>query len=448
VLKRLLFFVYGVVSYLIFLATFLYAIAFVGGFAVPRRLDGPLQTSLPAALAINCALLTIFAVQHSVMARRWFKERWTQIVPWTIERSTYVLCASLALLLLFWQWRPIGIEIWSVENATARVVLWTLFAAGWSTVLVVTFLINHFDLFGLRQVWLPLIGRPYTKVSFRTPLPYRFIRHPLYFGFLLAFWMTPTMTLAHLVFALVTTAYIVVAIQFEERDLVSEHGAAYEEYRQRVPMLLPRCRPILTTEQAGMRPKAKAATLGALVVMSCWSAQTLAQGGQTHTLASQHQQATADRKGEASAFIKVVRESTERFSDVSVAEAEGYGLTFGCVSGSDWGAMGLHYVNFPLVLDGVLDPKRPEIILYEPMPNGRLRITGADYLVLADAWHANNVAPPELGGQLLHFFESPNRFGLPPFYTLHVWAWKENGNGAFVNWHPKVSCDGFSGPNP
>ena len=133
--------------------------------ACPRRLDGPLQTSLPAALPIDCALLTIFAVQHSVMARRWFKERWTQIVPWTIERSTYVLCASLALLLLFWQWRPIGIEIWSVDDPAARVVLWTLFAAGWATVLTVTFLINHFDLFGLRQVWLPLIGRPYTRVS-------------------------------------------------------------------------------------------------------------------------------------------------------------------------------------------------------------------------------------------------------------------------------------------
>jgi protein-S-isoprenylcysteine O-methyltransferase Ste14 len=239
VLKRLLFFVYGVASYLIFLATFLYAIAFVGGFVVPRRLDGALETSLPTALAIDCVLLTIFAVQHSVMARRWFKERWTQIVPWAIERSTYVLCASLALLLLFWQWRPIGIEIWSVENAAARLVLWTLFAAGWATVLTVTFLINHFDLFGLRQVWLPLIGRPYTRVTFRTPLPYRFVRHPLYFGFLLAFWMTPTMTVAHLVFAVATTAYIVLAIQFEERDLVAEHGAVYEEYRRRVPMLLP-----------------------------------------------------------------------------------------------------------------------------------------------------------------------------------------------------------------
>src|SRR5215510_13718007 len=239
VLKRLLFFAYGAACYLIFLATFLYAIAFVGGFAVPTRLDDDPQGSFVGALMIDCALLTLFAVQHSVMARRWFKERWTRIVPWTIERSTYVLCASLALLLLFWQWRPIGIPIWSVENPVGRAALLTLFAAGWATVLTVTFLINHFDLFGLRQVWLPLVGRPYTRVSFRTPLPYRFVRHPLYFGFLLAFWMTPTMSLAHLVFAIATTAYIVLAIQFEERDLVHEHGARYEEYRRTVPMLLP-----------------------------------------------------------------------------------------------------------------------------------------------------------------------------------------------------------------
>lgn len=241
--KRVLFFAYGAAAYLIFLATFLYAIAFVGGFLVPRRLDGPTETSLPVAIVIDCALLAVFAIQHSVMARRWFKERWTQIIPWTIERSTFVLCASLALLLLFWQWRPIGIEIWSVEHPAARAVLWTLFAAGWATVLVVTFLINHFDLFGLRQVWLPLIGRPYTRVQFVTPLPYRFVRHPLYFGFLLAFWMTPHMTLAHLLFAVATTAYIVLAIQFEERDLVAEHGATYEAYRREVPMLVPALRP-------------------------------------------------------------------------------------------------------------------------------------------------------------------------------------------------------------
>ena len=238
-LRRLLFFAYGVTAYALFLATFLYAAAFVGGFAVPRQLDGPAEISAPVALSIDCALLAIFAVQHSVMARRWFKERWTQIVPWTIERSTYVLCASLALLLLFWQWQPIGAEIWSVDDPILRSVLWTWFAAGWVMVLGVTFLINHFDLFGLRQVWLPLVGRPYTRVPFRTPLPYRYVRHPLYLGFLLAFWTTPTMTVAHLVLAITTTAYVVVAIQFEEKDLVAEHGAPYEAYRRSVPMLLP-----------------------------------------------------------------------------------------------------------------------------------------------------------------------------------------------------------------
>ena len=237
--ERLLFFAYGTVAYLIFLATFLYAIAFIGGFAVPTQLDGPSQGSMIASLAIDALLLTVFAVQHSVMARKWFKERWTQIIPWDIERSTYVLCASAALLLLFWQWRPIGIQVWTIENNLARLIVWVLFAAGWGTVLLMTFVINHFDLFGLRQVWLPLIGRPYTPVAFRTPLPYRVIRHPLYFGFLLAFWMTPHMRLAHLVFAVATTTYIVLAIQFEERDLLTEHGASYAEYRRKVPMLLP-----------------------------------------------------------------------------------------------------------------------------------------------------------------------------------------------------------------
>lgn len=238
-LRRLLFFAYGLGCYVIFLGTFLYAIGFVGGFGVPRRLDGPLGASLPYAVAIDCALLTVFAVQHSVMARRWFKERWTRVVPWALERSTFVLCASLALMLMFWQWRPIGVQVWFVENSAGRTVLWTLFAAGWMIVLVMTFFINHFDLFGLRQVWLPLTGKPYTKVAFQTPLPYRLVRHPLYFGFLLAFWMTPNMTIAHLLFAVATTAYIVLAIQFEERDLVREHGPAYAEYRRAIPMLLP-----------------------------------------------------------------------------------------------------------------------------------------------------------------------------------------------------------------
>ena len=169
--------------------------------------------------------------------------------------------------------------------------------------------------------------------------------------------------------------------------------------------------------------------------------------GQLPTSAQNHQghASTASAAGNAETLVKAVRESTERFKDVSVAEAEGYGLQFGCVSGPDWGAMGLHYVNFPLVLDGVLDPAKPEIVIYEPLPNGKLQLVGADFLVLADAWHAKNPGPPQLMGQLLHLFEAPNRFGLPPFYTLHVWAWKDSPTGMFANWHKNISCDSFRG---
>jgi len=254
---RIVFFVYGCLAYVLFLATFLYAIAFVGGFAVPIQLDSPATTPFATALAIDMVLLGVFAVQHSVMARRWFKRRWTQIVPWAIERSTYVLFASLALDLLFWQWRPLGGPVWTVDHPVAHALVWTIFAWGWLQVLVVTFYINHFDLFGLRQVWLHLVGRHYTRVGFATPAPYRLVRHPLYLGFLLAFWAAPTMTAAHLVFAVATTAYIVLAIQFEERDLAHEHGAPYQDYRRRVPMLLPsllgRSVPENAPEQASMR---------------------------------------------------------------------------------------------------------------------------------------------------------------------------------------------------
>jgi methanethiol S-methyltransferase len=250
---RVLYFVYGCFAYLLFLGTFLYAIAFVGGFGVPTKLDGGASAPFASALAVDALLLGVFALQHSVMARRWFKERWTRIVPWAIERSTYVLFASLTLALLFWQWRPLGGTVWTVDHRVGRALVWAVFAYGWVQVLVTTVLINHFDLFGLRQVWLHLIGRHYIRVGFATPAPYRFVRHPLYLGFLLAFWAAPTMTMAHLVFALATTAYIVVAIQFEERDLAREHGRAYEEYRRHVPMLLPvgRVRPavVLTSAQ-------------------------------------------------------------------------------------------------------------------------------------------------------------------------------------------------------
>jgi hypothetical protein len=192
-----------------------------------------------------------------------------------------------------------------------------------------------------------------------------------------------------------------------------------------------------------MRPFAYS-LIGVLAFTGASSSQVQAQDAQAHA----RHESILDQKAQAGALVKVVREATERFSDVSAAEAEEYFLKFGCVSGSDSGAMGLHFVNMALVLDGELDATRPEIVIYEPMPNGRLRLIGADYLVLKDAWHAKHEGTPELMGQLLHLFESPNRFGLPAFYTLHVWAWKDNPNGMFVNWHPKVTCDTFSGQNP
>jgi len=237
-IRRIAFFTYGVVCYAIFFATFLYAIGFIGGFGVPRTLDGTPSGPLLTAVAIDAGLLALFALQHSIMARTWFKEAWTRVVPKEVERSTYVLFSSAALILLFWQWRPLGGVIWSVDNDVARIALRALFAFGWGLVLVATFLINHFDLFGLRQVWLFLLGKPYTSLKFATPGPYRLVRHPLYVGWFFAFWMTPQMSSAHLLFAALATGYILVAIQFEERDLVRHHGE-YADYRKRVPMLVP-----------------------------------------------------------------------------------------------------------------------------------------------------------------------------------------------------------------
>jgi len=237
-MKRTLVLLYGVVSYAIFFATFLYAIGFIGNVFVPRSIDATPTTSVGTAILIDTALLAVFALQHSVMARPAFKRWWTRYVPTVIERSTYTLLSSLALLLLFWQWRPIGAVVWDVQNETARALLYAGFAFGWLLVLVATFLINHFDLFGLRQVWLYFRGRPYTEIPFRTPALYKLVRHPLYVGWFFAFWCAPTMTAAHLLFAIMTTTYILIAIQFEERDL-SRAFPEYVSYRQRVPMLIP-----------------------------------------------------------------------------------------------------------------------------------------------------------------------------------------------------------------
>ena len=249
-LKRITFFIYGILSYVIFLGTFLYAVGFVGNFGVPTTLDGAPRDPLALSLAIDIGLLAAFALQHSLMARKWFKDWWIHIVPKPLERSTYVLFSSLALILMFWQWRPLGGVVWSVDDLFGQLVLRTLFAFGWGLVLFSTFLINHFDLFGLRQVWLYLRGRPYTTLRFGTPGPYRLVRHPLYVGWLFAFWSTPTMTLAHLLFSVATTAYILIAIQLEERDLAREHGDAYQAYRRSVPMLIPFSRRRSDSKQA------------------------------------------------------------------------------------------------------------------------------------------------------------------------------------------------------
>ncbi len=237
--SRLAVLLYGVVSYIIFFGTFLYALGFVGNLVVPRAIDGEPVLAFWPALLMNVLLLGVFAVQHSMMARPSFKRWWTRLVPKPAERSTYVLFSSVALIALFWFWQPMGGVIWNIEHPAGQAVMYAGFAFGWALVLLSTFLINHFDLFGLRQVWLYFRGKPYTFLRFKTPGPYKLVRHPLYLGWLCAFWFTPTMTAAHLVFALLTTAYILVAIQLEERNLVQHHGEAYATYRRRVPMIVP-----------------------------------------------------------------------------------------------------------------------------------------------------------------------------------------------------------------
>jgi protein-S-isoprenylcysteine O-methyltransferase Ste14 len=235
---RLLAVLYGAICYAIFFGTFLYAIGFVGDLVVPKTIDSGPPGALIPSLVVDAALLSVFAVQHCVMARPVFKAWWTRIVPKPVERSTYVLFASLALILIFWRWAPIPQPVWSFTGLTA-VVLLALSALGWLTVLTSTFLINHFDLFGLRQVLAYASGKEIPPADFRTPLFYRVVRHPIYLGFIVAFWAAPTMSLGHLVFAIATTAYILIAIQLEEHDLIAHFGDTYRAYKRRVSMLVP-----------------------------------------------------------------------------------------------------------------------------------------------------------------------------------------------------------------
>jgi protein-S-isoprenylcysteine O-methyltransferase Ste14 len=236
---RILGFLYGVVAYVVFFATFLYAIGFVSGLGVPKTIDGGPATPLTMALIIDVVLMSVFALQHSIMARPQFKRVWTKIIPPAVERSTFVMLASLALVLMFWQWRPIPAVIWHVNSVAAANTLLGLEAVGWLIVLLSTFLINHFELFGLHQVANHLIGKPMPVPRFRTPLLYKLVRHPIYFGFIIAFWATPTMTAGHLLFAAVTTAYIFVGIALEENDLVAVFGDQYRNYRRQVSMIVP-----------------------------------------------------------------------------------------------------------------------------------------------------------------------------------------------------------------
>jgi protein-S-isoprenylcysteine O-methyltransferase Ste14 len=238
-MNRFLTIIYGAASYVVFLVAFLYAIGFVGNIWVPRSVDDGVAAPIGEAVVVNMLLLGVFAVQHSVMARPAFKRWWTRFVPQTIERSTYVLLASLVLLLMYWQWRTMPAVVWDVAQPAARAGLWVLFGVGWAIVLAATFMINHFDLFGLRQVYLAWRGKPYSDIGFRTPLLYRLVRHPIMLGFIIAFWATPTMTAGHLLFAAVTTAYILIALQLEEHDLVAALGGQYLDYRRRVSLLVP-----------------------------------------------------------------------------------------------------------------------------------------------------------------------------------------------------------------
>jgi len=238
-MRRFIVFLYGLTAYLVFFVTILYAIGFVSGVAVPKTIDTGPHVPLTEALLVNLLLMSLFAVQHSVMARKEFKQWWTQYVPKSVERSTYVLLASLALLLLFWQWRAIPTVIWQIADPQIAMAVTALSLTGWVLVFTASFLINHFELFGLHQVVNNLVGREMPAAHFRTPVLYKVVRHPIYLGFIIAFWVTPTMTAGHMLFAAVTTAYIFVGILLEERDLIELFGDEYRRYRERVSMLVP-----------------------------------------------------------------------------------------------------------------------------------------------------------------------------------------------------------------
>ncbi|OBJ17167.1 methanethiol S-methyltransferase [Mycobacterium colombiense] len=238
-MKRYLTVGYGAAAYLLFLAVFLYLVAFVGNFWVPRTVDHGVSAPIGQAVLVNMLLLGLFGLQHSVMARPGFKARWTRLVPPSIERSTYVMLSNAVLVLLYWQWRTMPAVIWDVELPAGRLALWTLFGLGWVIALASTFMINHFDLFGLRQVYLAARAKPYTDLEFHVRFFYRLVRHPLMLGFIIAFWAAPTMTAGHLLFSIVMTGYILVATRIEERDLVAALGDDYRNYRREVPALLP-----------------------------------------------------------------------------------------------------------------------------------------------------------------------------------------------------------------
>ncbi len=236
---RILALLFGTLCYFVFLVTFLYQIGFVAGVVVPKTIDDGAVVSQFQAIAINVVLLGLFAIQHTIMARLAFKRWWTSIIPEPIERSLFVLLSSLLLLLMNWQWQPLPDFVWQIDNMFGRTILYAFAAAGWGLVLYATFLINHFDLFGLRQVWLYFNKIEYTAVKFKETALYRSMRHPLMFGFIIAFWATPDMTQGHLLFAIVTTVYILIAIQVEERSLIALHGDEYRSYQERVSMIIP-----------------------------------------------------------------------------------------------------------------------------------------------------------------------------------------------------------------